>query len=376
MKQFSRWPAVLGTTLAMVLPFGLRAQEATSDVTPDQLVEQLGEDEFIRRQLATEALTELGLSALEAVKRGVKHSDPEIRFRARQVLRAIRHLDRQRLINTFAAGQDVQAADELPGWPEFRALAGDDEQSRSLYVEMLEAEWTFLESAFKDKSVPCNALLAERCQRLQDALRLRRTVPVGSVAAMLLAATCDQVDLGSQPHLMSFCYLRDFDRSMRAGSTKHALRALLGTLIAKDSSETLLTQRLHFALHYDLQEGVELARRILTSGHGIANVKQYAILVLAKLGESDDLKLIEAMLEDASVIASHNRVKNVRITTRVCDLALAALLYHANEEFQSYGLMPVRPHPTTLFHTTTIGFPSDEVRQKAISQWRQKHAGS
>ena len=225
MRRSSHWPAAVGFTLAMVLPFSVWAQPVAVDLTPDQLVEQLGAEEFIHRQLATEALTELGLPALEAVKRGVEHPDPEVRYRARQVLRAIRQLDRQRLINTFAAGQDLQAADELPGWPEFRALVGDDEQSRSLYVEMLEAEWAFLEGVFQDETVQGNALLAERCQGLQNALRLRRTVPVGSVAALLLVATRDDVDLGSQPYLMSFCYLRDFERCMRSGSTRHALRS-------------------------------------------------------------------------------------------------------------------------------------------------------
>ncbi len=289
--------------------------------TADQLVEQLGAEEFSRRQLATEALTELGLPALEAVKRGAEDPDPEIRFRSRQVLRAIRHLDRQRLISAFATGQNLDSAGELPGWQEFRSLAGDGEEARSLYVEMLDAEWGLLEGVFQDETVHPTALLAERCQSLQNTLRLRRTISVGSVAALLLVASRDDVDLTSQPYLMSFCYLRDFERSMRAGSNKHALRSLLATLIERDSADSLLNQRLHFALHYDLVAGVEPARRAVASRDAVANVKQYAILVLAKLGTADDVKLIEPLLEDATVIASHHRVNNVRIETQVRDLA-------------------------------------------------------
>ena len=150
---------------------------------------------------------QMGVPALDAVKRGAEHPDPEVRFRSRQILRAIRHLDRQRLISAFAAGRSLEAAGELPGWEEFRALAGDGTEARSLYVDMLDAEWGLLEGVFRDASVQPTALLAERCQGLQNSLRLRRTIPVGSVAALLLVASRDDVDLSSQPYLMSFCGL-------------------------------------------------------------------------------------------------------------------------------------------------------------------------
>jgi hypothetical protein len=376
MSRFLLQLAVLVATPLGVGSLPLRAQEAAGEPAASELVEQLGANDFIQRQLAMEALTERGLPALEAVKNGTEHADPEVRFRAQQVLRAIRHLDRQRLINTFAAGQDVTVADELPGWREYRAMAGDDSESRSLFVEMLEAEWAFLESVFRDGTAQPNALLAERCQNLQNILRLRRTVPVGSIASLLLAASREDVDLSSQPYLMSFCYLSDFEQAMRIGSRRQALRSLLGSLIARDSVDALLTQRLHFALHYEMPEGLQPARRVLDRGDGISSVKQFAILVLTKLGTPDDDPLLEKMLDDATVVAAQRRVNNVRITTQVRDLALAGLLYRADEEFQDFGLPPLRPHPTTVFVTTTIGFPSDQAREKAIAQWRQKHAGN
>ncbi len=271
------WPALL----LLVCPVRAEAADAWAPdagetFTADQLVDELGSAEFIRRQLATEALTERGLPALDAVKRGTEHADPEVRYRARQVMRVIRHLDRQRLINAFASGQDVDASEDLPGWVEFQTLAGDDAEARSLYVKMLEAEWSFLESVFRDSDAQPNALLARRCQALQDTLRLRRTVSVGSIASLLLVATRDDVDLSSQPYLMAFCYHRDFDQSMRSGSKRQPIRALLGPLIARDSVDALLVQRLRFALHYEMQEGLEPARRVLAGGEGIAEVKQNA----------------------------------------------------------------------------------------------------
>ena len=97
-------------------PAHVRSDDRSSEPTPDQLVEQLGDARFIQRQIATEALTEIGLPALNAVRKGTEHADPEVRFRSRQILRAIRHLERQRLISAFIAGLDVETANELPGF--------------------------------------------------------------------------------------------------------------------------------------------------------------------------------------------------------------------------------------------------------------------
>ena len=355
------WPALL---LLMSCPFRAGAAgpwpaDAAESLTAEQLVDELGSAEFIRRQLATEALMELGLPALDAVKRGTEHADPEVRYRARQVMREIRHLDRQRLINAFASGQKIDAPQDLPGWVELQALAGDAAETRSLYVEMLEAEWSFLESVFRESDAQPNALLARRCQTLQDTLRLRRTVSVGSIAALLLAATRDDVDLSSQPYLMSFCYQRDFDQSMRGGSNRQAIRALLGSLIARDSVESLLIQRLHFALHYEMEEGLKPARRVLASGEGGAQVKQYALLVVNKLGDESDRKRMVDLLADRTVIKSEHRFNDGRISTQLRDLALACLLYHAKEDFRKYGLPPFQFHPTTVLNVPSIGFASD-----------------
>ena len=128
-------------------------------------------------------------------------------------------------------------------------------------------------------------------------------------------------------------------------------------------------------MRYDLAAGIEPARRTLASRDAIASVKQYAILVLTKLGTDDDLTLIEPLLEDATVIASHHRVNNVRIETQIRDLALAALLHRGAEDFAAYGLPPLQPHPDLR---SSIRRPSDsrprKWREQAIAQWHRKHA--
>ena len=124
MTQLRLRHVIMTILLASLAAGPTRGAAVSAPPTADQLVEQLGSQEFIRRQLATEALMQMGAPALDAVNCGAEHPDPEVRFRSRQILRAIRHLDRQRLISAFAAGRSLEAAGELPGWEEFRAGGG------------------------------------------------------------------------------------------------------------------------------------------------------------------------------------------------------------------------------------------------------------
>ena len=131
-----------------------------------QLIEQLGAPRFIERQLATESLSSMGLAVVGPVKQATQDRDPEIRFRARQILRTVRHLDRQRLINSFIAGVDVDADADLPGWQEFQQIAGTDENARQLYVQMLEDEWEFLDAVYQNDPHVASSLVTRTCGRL------------------------------------------------------------------------------------------------------------------------------------------------------------------------------------------------------------------
>ena len=309
---------------------------------------------------------------LNAVRRGTEHADPEVRFRSRQILRAIRHLERQRLISAFIAGLDVETASELPGWVEYKALVGDGQEARALYVmQMLEAEWVFLDAIFQNDATLSGAMLASRCRSLRLSLP-QRPISIGSIAALMFVAARDGVDLSNQGYLMTLCYRNsDFDRAMRAGSYRNSLRRLVGALVGRDSTDALMTQRLSFALQYDLSEGVIPARRVLGDRLGQAHDRQYAILVLTKLGEDKDLTLIRGMLDDVGVVASQRRVNNVRITTQVRDIALAALIHKTDGKFGEYGLPSVTRSTTTVLQTQHIGFATETARERAIAKWRE-----
>jgi hypothetical protein len=341
-----------------------------SDEEVAQLVQQLGAPRFIDRQLATEALSSLGLAAAAPIRQALTSDDPEIRFRANQILRVIRHDDRQRLINAFIAGADVGSEAELPGWSAFQQLAGATTDARQLYVQMLEEEWTFLELTHQAEPLAASNLLTSRVMTLELGARQDRSVTVGSIAALLLAAADEDVQLSNQANLMSLCYRSpEFDSAIRSGPYREPLRALMGQLIGKSSGSPYLTQRFHFALYYELKEGLGPARQVVAERLGIPHVRQYAVLVLGKLGTDADLELVEEMLDDAGVVSSHNRVNSVRITTQVRDVALAVLLHRYGQKFADYGLPEFKESATTLIQVSQVGFADDQQRDKALERW-------
>ena len=128
---------------------------------------------------------------------------------------------------------------------------------------------------------------------------------------------------------------------------------------------------MYFSLKYGLKQGLTPARTVLRDRLGAPHDRQYSILTLAKLGQKSDSALIDSMLDDSGVVASHHRINNVRITTQVRDIALASLIQLSGASFADYGMPAVGEHPTRMLNHSTVGFATEEARVKAIAKWKQ-----
>jgi formylglycine-generating enzyme required for sulfatase activity len=79
---------VSGALLIGLLP-GAAEPESDAERQVRELVEQLGDDAYDRREAAGKALEQLSDQALPALRKASDSSDPEIRLRARQLIRTI-----------------------------------------------------------------------------------------------------------------------------------------------------------------------------------------------------------------------------------------------------------------------------------------------
>ncbi|MCA9150716.1 MAG: hypothetical protein KDA92_15495 [Planctomycetales bacterium] len=340
----------------------------------EQLVSQLGAERFSERQAASLALQEVGTPAIESLRAVEDSADPEVRQRARHLLRAIRMADRQRLIAAFLAGVSVIES-ELPGWSDFHDRVGMSPATRKIYVKMLEEEWALLEAADESDAAVTSRHVSGRILQLTRPLRTRekREISLGSVATVLALADRDEIQLRRHAEVFTLCYRStEFNEALSSAELREPLIELMNRLVLKDANQTYLTSQLHFALQYKLTAGLAAARQVVAERSGIPHVRQYAIFAIGKMGDEQDLTLLENLLDDDGIVTSHNRVNGERITTQVRDIALAMLIHRHQEKFADYGMPNVKENPTTVISVQGVGFASGESRAQAIEKWRQR----
>jgi hypothetical protein len=338
------------------------------------LIEQLGHANFGRRTAATERLLAIGLPALAALQRGGQHPDREVRDRCAHIVLELQKDKRRRRLAAFLARQDLAPEDQLPGWPQFARLAGDDESARALFAEMFRVEWELL--AHLDNSPQeASQALANRCGQLEQARSLLRQSPtLPSVASLLLMASQTQVSIPDEigAKLYFLCnQVPSFRRALEDEGKVHApLRALVGGWIGQAQGTVTAYYCLNLSIRYDLPEGLGLAETLLAHQNTPARHKELAILTIAKLGDTTHIPILEQIMEDQSVCQNRLDPKSkVTFQSQVRDVALAAIIQLSGEDPKQFGFHHLQTNSMYVFVLTSIGFASDEQRMQSRAMW-------
>ena len=336
-----------------------------------RLVQELGNPAYPKRERAGDQLIKLGLAALPALEEADRNPDPEIRYNAARLRVFIREVDFQRRLESFAARGDAGEQYDLPGWDRFRKLVGDSDHARQLFVAMQREDTELL------RALEINGEAAKEAleQRTQDYRQLTldggAALPLGWIAAAIFVASQPEVETNNliTAHVFTLCFQPAFASGMTAEPTRQPLQKLLGSWVAR-SDEQGLSPALMLALRYDLTEGLEIAERTVADEQSPPLARQFAVLIIAKLGDQRHVPLLESLLDDRTYFSGH-RINDVQYETEICDIALAALIHIRGEVLSDYGLDHVQPHPQYLFEPETIGFPNDAARNRALRKWAE-----
>lgn len=339
-----------------------------SQQSAESLVQLLGDESFATREQASSRLVQLGSRAVEALKQGAQHPDREIRYRCHRILKLVEEQDFERRLEAFAAGDDQH---ELPGWQRFVETFGNEPDARDLFLEMQKSEPDIMQSIEAGPQQAGN-MLTLRCDVVQQQQSLSRNpIPLGSIAAMLFAASDEQVRVPqtSGATLATLCYQPEVQNAMNHPGRSPILRRLLGDWIRRNDSWAVF-QNLSLAMRYDMKEGLVAARGLIENPGNQPYIRQNAILAMVKLGDQDDIPLLETLLEDESRCAIQ-RVQDRTYETQLRDVALAAILLMQNEDPKDYGFERIQLHNVNVFVTGTAGFDSDEKRQATFAKFRE-----
>ena len=366
-------PLILWVAACMAPPVVAAPKSAASPALEKArlLVQELGDPAYPKRESAGDQLIELGLAALPALEEASRNPDPEIRYNAARLRVFIREVDFQRRLESFATRGEAGEQYDLPGWDRFRKMVGDSDDARQLFVAMQREDAELLRALEISGEAAKEALE----QRTQDYRQLTldggAVLPLGWIAAAVFVASQPEVETNNliTAHVFTLCYQPAFASGMKAEPTRRSLQKLLGSWVAR-SDEQGISPGLMLALRYDLTEGLEIAERTVADEQSPPLARQFAVLIIAKLGDERHVSLLESLLDDRTYFSGH-RINNVQYETEICDIALAALIHIRGKELSDYGLDQVQPHPQYLFEPETIGFPDDAARNRALRKWAE-----
>ncbi len=222
---------------------------AGGDTTAADLVNRLGDPSFAERERASDALRHLGRSAVPALEEGLKSSDAEIRRRAAELLPVVRRSDLEIRYDAFMDGSDAKAP--LPGWEQFRKVAGDDRAARALFISIGRSEPALLETLEKDPA-KVGAQLAERTRRSSahfvPGKPLAQKDATEAEALLLVAAFSSERNSPAAQHFCNCLY------------TPQVQAAVRGSIAARRLLTPFLSRQLDQSRH--IHQAVWIARNL------------------------------------------------------------------------------------------------------------------
>jgi hypothetical protein len=390
MQQISSQKRSSTTILAMVLGSLLcvtwfsagvlrAADEPPTLEKMTRLVEQLGDDSFRTREQAYHELLKIGLPARQALVRGLRSPDLEIRLRARRLLRQVADEEFEGRLAAFIADVNGTREHNLPAWKRYRESIGNTRMARTLFVNMIREEMPLLQAFESGRKL--GQLFSERVKSLQPYSSINSSGPrvasSQSLATMLFLVAQPELTVDQITHQQMFSLLQyTGTQNMVKGSPYRDV--LLGMLDAwvrtLDKQLPNAYYPLMITLKYDMKEaGFDIAKKHLGNTTTSSSAQQYAIMSIARFGTAGDIDLLVPQLQNTAVCHtwSNPQIKKGVIKTQVRDVALVMMLEMTRQNHQEYGFTLLQRNPTTVFHGYTCGFVDESQRDKALLMWNK-----
>lgn len=370
----------LGIGVTMVSGFLIAARVANAEIVPneatltaEELVEQLGDDSYLRRERARLELERRSYKAHEALEAGLKSDDLEVQYHCERLLVDIRERAIQQQLDEFVKQTDKSKVYDFPAWPALREMLGDEEPVRQLYVDMYRAEPDVMNAVAEGGEGAAAKITSRAMLTQQNMNRFGMQVTPGTISAMLFAGGQEKIALpvNGNSLIYQLCYQQTFRDQFNSETSGPMMRKLLRhhLLRAEDHS---VYQGLTLAMQLDMQEEGLLTASKALSGKGPPHVKQYAMMTLARFGNEEHQKLVESSFDDKTVV-SQQQVNKVMYKTELRDVALFTTVSLAKQDPKEFGFNRYAPVPNNkaAINVHTLGFENDEKRQEAFDGWKK-----
>lgn len=338
----------------------------------DELVRQLGDEDFETRERAMQSLLAWGPLARPALLSGMCETELEIVWRCRRLWKEIHESDFHERASRFLSEMSDANRYDFPGWQLYRSRLGATRESRELFLDMQQAEpviWAELES---DEESAANLFLElmMRVQAKPSDFSAQEKVGLGTAATLLFLAAL-------RPREYTMTEIETVNRALDVPIVQDRLRQ--GESIGKlqktwrevHSERLNSEQRLMRALRdSQADEAQQAAREILRISDSPAIQKQYALIALAASGDSNDLDLIEQCLEDSTILDTY-LTRGVVLRSELRDVALAVMVVRSGRDPRDFGFEYLRSDLSSPEAVSKLGFADPPQRESAFRRWAE-----
>jgi hypothetical protein len=370
---------------ALLLPTGLApAGEPKPDPSDDAkaaaLVEKLGADSFEVREDAYAQLQKMGKAAVKALEAGAKHKDKEISERCKRLLALATRPEAEVALDALLHDKDTTLVLKLPSYERFKKLFGDDQKSRTLFVEVYTREGDLLAGLERDPKQFERAFL-KRCRQVQDDL-IRSfqkdrpvPVPVAEVVALLFAAT-DPRAATDRDAFVILAHLLGQENLREGFKADAKAQKLLAEFLKLRADRGTMMQAMDIAMEQNLKDLADTALKTATDKTAAAHLRGTCLVALGHLGTKEHRKAVEPLLEDATHLGDLS-FRSATVKAQLRDAALGALIMLSGQDLQDYDfpyLKATKLPKASCRSYNYLGFSDDKQREAALKKYKESRA--
>jgi hypothetical protein len=344
------------------------------------LVEKLADSSFKVREGASDDLVKLGAVAVDALRKGLKHADTEVAERCRKLLPQALDFHLQEQIDKFLAKPDGPIPDDLPGLKRWLKVAGSTKESRELYAAMVKDQRRILievEAHPEQAAQKFQAFIADVYSRAR----------VGTVAARGEMITRSEMVLyfflGGDPacrkantptgsvQATPFLNGTQVENLLTGGGSSPAFQKLFLAWLEEERYITLVRSGFRLAALANLKEAAPIAIRVATDKTSPPTSRSYALLTASKLFTAADIKTLQPVLEDKTLITRIGAANGDPTTVEIRDIALAIAIQATGQKVADYGYDRMRAIGAAPPLSYTYYSQTEKQREAAFKKWQE-----
>jgi hypothetical protein len=349
-----------------------------------ELVQRLADPAFKVREHASDELVKLGSSAVDALRKGLTHPDPEVGERCRKLLPQALDIHFQEQIDKFLAKPDGPITDDLPGLKRWLKVTGSSKESREAYAGMVKEHRRVLieiEANPDQATQKYQAFFAGVYARARvSAINARPEWFTRSEMVLFFFLGSDPncrkgtAATGTVPYAQALQFLNGTQvQDMLAGSgASPSFQKLFLAWLEQERYLTLIRKGFQLATIADLKEAGPIAIKIALDKSTAATSRSYALLGAGKLIGAADLKKLELLMEEKTVIGRVAVADSEPVTTELRDIALGIAVQASGQKLADYGFDRFRETtPPTASVSYTIYGLTEKKREEAFAKWKE-----